>query len=389
MATLQARMPLFAFMLRGCEEPKRFGLWLVAVSILCLLTACSAPVRNQPSAVAGIPSIAPPSPATVQAIAQAVGSIDDVEPPCTDTGNAADLLEQARAAASAGDEARAQQLAQTASNASLKAVNDCYLSRSRDLVADIHGHPLLDAQRNSLNQANKYIDAQNGRAAYDLLKGLWSSVFAQEALQAQNLEPIANSLSGLNPSTNPAQGCTGCCENDSTLFILVYPRDFYTGYSIRKAHLFIDGDATRLGDASQDTYAVAGTISGMDKTFQPVFQLGPLTLTPDAGTTVFARRAHSHEEDFSWTVTSPSITSQVEKEYPVLAYLPVWKHYKPDFRVFNKAAGCNPTAADTRDIFGKDTDNALSTILVWNYLILLGLIVCMGFGVLIHWKLKR
>src|SRR5690348_15294689 len=70
-----------------------------------LLAGCA---TSKPAAA---PAPAAPAAATTQAINDAQAVIAGAQAPCNDTGNAADLLAQAQAAAKSGDDAKAQQLA--------------------------------------------------------------------------------------------------------------------------------------------------------------------------------------------------------------------------------------------------------------------------------------
>lgn len=99
---------------------------VIALSCAALLSACA---TNKPTPAAAAP-FGPPVSLT-QAIDDAQAIISGAQAPCTDTGNAADLLNIAQAASAAGDYAKAQQLAKQAADAASTALNLCYKSQSQ------------------------------------------------------------------------------------------------------------------------------------------------------------------------------------------------------------------------------------------------------------------
>jgi nucleoid-associated protein YgaU len=120
------------------------------------------------------PAASGPSPAMLatQAISDAQAVISGAQSPCTDTGNAADLLSQAQAA-QASDPAKAQQLAAQAKQVASDAINNCYLAKAKDLQSQAQGYKNLSAdQQSRLTQAGQYIGANQGKPAYDLLAAL-------------------------------------------------------------------------------------------------------------------------------------------------------------------------------------------------------------------------
>ena len=114
-----------------------------------------------------------PSPATTQAIADAQAVINGAQAPCTDTGDASQLLAQAQTAAQAGDDAKAQQLAAQAKQDAETAINNCYLGLAKEQLALAQGYTNLNAdQQNRLNQGQTDINNNQGKPAYDVLSAL-------------------------------------------------------------------------------------------------------------------------------------------------------------------------------------------------------------------------
>jgi nucleoid-associated protein YgaU len=134
-----------------------------------LMAGCAS---NKPQpAAAPAPSQAQAAAAT-QAISDAQAVISGAQSPCTDTGNAADLLSQAQAA-QATDAAKAQQLAGQAKQTASDTVNNCYGAKDKDLQAQVAGFNNLNAdQQARLAQAQADMAAGNNKAAYDLLAAL-------------------------------------------------------------------------------------------------------------------------------------------------------------------------------------------------------------------------
>ncbi len=134
-----------------------------------LVAGCAS---NKPKAQ---PAATGPSPATAaatQAISDAQAVISGAQSPCTDTGNAADLLSQAQAA-QATDPAKAQQLAAQAKQVASDAINNCYLAKAKDLQSQAQGFKNLSAdQQARLAQGGQYIGSNQGKPAYDLLAAL-------------------------------------------------------------------------------------------------------------------------------------------------------------------------------------------------------------------------
>jgi nucleoid-associated protein YgaU len=134
------------------------------------LVAGCASNKPKPQAAASGPT--PAAAAATQAISDAQAVIAGAQSPCTDTGNAADLLSQAQAA-QASDPAKAQQLAAQAKQAASDAINNCYLAKAKDLQSQAQGFKSLSAdQQSRLAQAGAYIGSNQGKPAYDLLAAL-------------------------------------------------------------------------------------------------------------------------------------------------------------------------------------------------------------------------
>jgi len=135
-----------------------------------LLAGCA---TNKPQPQAAAPTApSAQAQAATQAIADAQSLISGAQAPCTDTGNAADLLNQAQAA-QATDPAKAQQLAAQAKQAASDAINNCYLAKAKDLQTQAQGFKNLSAdQQSRLSQGGQYISGNQGKPAYDLLAAL-------------------------------------------------------------------------------------------------------------------------------------------------------------------------------------------------------------------------
>lgn len=132
------------------------------------------------------PQAAPPPPgpnaATTQAIADAQAVINGAQAPCTDTGDASQLLAQAQAAGQAGDNAKAQQLAAQAKQDAETAINACYLSHAKDLLTQAQGYTNLNAdEQNSLNQCQTDITNNQGKPAYDTCSALVAQLQAAKS----------------------------------------------------------------------------------------------------------------------------------------------------------------------------------------------------------------
>ncbi|HET7674642.1 MAG TPA: LysM peptidoglycan-binding domain-containing protein [Gammaproteobacteria bacterium] len=152
--------------------------------------------------IAGCASKPPPKPqasaATTQAIQDAQSAINNVQAPCTDTGNAQDLLQQARDAASSGNDARAQDLASQASQAVQEAVNNCYLANARDELARAKQFTNLNSdQQSRLNDGEQAIQNNDGRRAYETLSSLNAELAAAQTtytvMRGDSLWKIAGS----------------------------------------------------------------------------------------------------------------------------------------------------------------------------------------------------
>ncbi|MBU6470143.1 MAG: LysM peptidoglycan-binding domain-containing protein [Gammaproteobacteria bacterium] len=133
------------------------------------------------------PQAAPPPPpgpnaATTQAIADAQAVINGAQAPCTDTGDASQLLTQAQAAGQAGDNAKAQQLAAQAKQDAETALNTCYLNHAKDLLTQAQGYTNLNAdEQNSLNQCQTDINNNQGKQAYDTCSALVAQLQAAKS----------------------------------------------------------------------------------------------------------------------------------------------------------------------------------------------------------------
>jgi len=123
-----------------------------------------------------------PNAATTQAIADAQAVINGAQAPCTDTGDASQLLAQAQTAGQAGDNAKAQQLAAQAKQDAETAINDCYMSHAKDLLAQAQGFTNLNSdQQNRLNQGQTSINNNQGKPAYDVLAALVAELQAAKS----------------------------------------------------------------------------------------------------------------------------------------------------------------------------------------------------------------
>lgn len=120
-----------------------------------------------------------PSAATTQALQDARSAINSTQYPCTDTGNAGQLLQEAQNAADAGNDARAQDLAAQAKQAAQDAVNQCYLRMARQELDKARQFTNLNFdQKSRLNDGEQAIQNQEGRRAYNILSALNSELSA-------------------------------------------------------------------------------------------------------------------------------------------------------------------------------------------------------------------
>jgi nucleoid-associated protein YgaU len=146
----------------------------LSVSLLLCVGLLAGCVSNKPKTdqTAAAPAPSQAAAAATQAIADAQSVISGAQSPCTDTGNAAALLQQAQAA-QASNPAQAQQLADQAKQAASDAINSCYLAKAKDLQSQAQGFKNLSAdQQARLTQAGTYISSNQGKPAYDLLAAL-------------------------------------------------------------------------------------------------------------------------------------------------------------------------------------------------------------------------
>ncbi|MGH8400319.1 MAG: hypothetical protein ACRESU_04380, partial [Gammaproteobacteria bacterium] len=90
---------------------------------------------------------AAPAAATTQAMDDAQAVISSAQAPCTDTGNASDLMTQAQTASQSGDDAKAQQLYAQAKQVAADAINSCYLSQANALLTQAQGYTNLNADQ--------------------------------------------------------------------------------------------------------------------------------------------------------------------------------------------------------------------------------------------------
>jgi len=123
-----------------------------------------------------------PDAATTQAIADAQAVINGAQAPCTDTGDASTLLAQAQQAGQAGDNTKAQQLAAQAKQDAETAINNCYMSHAKDILAQAQGYTNLNSdEQNSLNQCQTDINNNQGKSAYDTCSALVAQLQAAKS----------------------------------------------------------------------------------------------------------------------------------------------------------------------------------------------------------------
>ncbi|HVC37202.1 MAG TPA: hypothetical protein VNF46_02260 [Gammaproteobacteria bacterium] len=158
---------------------KNYAKHLAVVLLTAGIAVGCATHKVQPVAAA---APAGPNAATTQAIADAQAVINAAQAPCTDTGDASQLLAQAQQAGQAGDNAKAQQLAAQAKQDAETAINNCYMSHARDLLAQAQGFTNLNAdQQNRLNQGQTDINNNQGKPAYDVLSALVAELQAAKS----------------------------------------------------------------------------------------------------------------------------------------------------------------------------------------------------------------
>lgn len=145
----------------------------LAVLLIVGTVAGCATNKPTPAPAAATKAASQPSAATTQAISDAQAVVSSAQAPCTDTGNAADLIQQAQAAAAAGDNAKAQQLADQAKQVASDALKNCYCAKAKDLDTQAQGYKGLNAdQQSRLKEAQQDEANGNCKAAYDILSAL-------------------------------------------------------------------------------------------------------------------------------------------------------------------------------------------------------------------------
>jgi LysM repeat protein len=158
---------------------KNYTKYLAVVMLTAGIAVGCATHKVQPVAA---PAPTGPNAATTQAIADAQAVINGAQAPCTDTGDASQLLTQAQAAGQAGDNDKAQQLAAQAKQDAETAINNCYMSHARDLLAQAQGFTNLNSdQQNRLNQGQTDINNSQGKPAYDVLAALVAELQAAKS----------------------------------------------------------------------------------------------------------------------------------------------------------------------------------------------------------------
>lgn len=114
-----------------------------------------------------------------QAIDNARSMINGAEEPCTDTGDAGDLLSQAEAAEAEGNFEEAQSLAEQAAEAAEAAQSDCYMDAAADEIEKANTFTNLTSdQRSRLSGAESDYDSGNYRDAYEAARSLVSELEA-------------------------------------------------------------------------------------------------------------------------------------------------------------------------------------------------------------------
>lgn len=141
---------------------KQFAILLIALGFLA---GCA----SKPPA----PEMKAPSAATTQAIADAQAAIDAAKSAGAMTSDAEDLLAQAKTAATAGDDTKAQDLAGQAKQKADEALNDFYLGKAKDELAQAKQFTHLNQdQMSRLSEGEQAISNNEGHHAYDVLSAL-------------------------------------------------------------------------------------------------------------------------------------------------------------------------------------------------------------------------
>jgi nucleoid-associated protein YgaU len=144
--------------------------YLKHVAIALVFAGVAACATNKPAPAPQ--AAAPAASAVTQTISDAQAVVASAQAPCTDTGNASDLISQAQAAATT-DANKAQSLAGQAKQTASDSMNSCYAAKDKDLVAQAQGFSGLNAdQQARLAQAQADMAAGNNKAAYDILAAL-------------------------------------------------------------------------------------------------------------------------------------------------------------------------------------------------------------------------
>lgn len=114
-----------------------------------------------------------------QAIENARSVMDSAEEPCTDTGDAGNLLSEAEAAEEEGNFEDAQSLAEQAAEAAQAAQEDCYEEHAGEQIEKANTFTNLSSdQRSRLRDAESDYDNGNYRDAYEEARALVSELEA-------------------------------------------------------------------------------------------------------------------------------------------------------------------------------------------------------------------
>lgn len=245
------------------------------IGACCLVVGCA---TNKPTpAPAAAAAAGSPFAATTQAISDAQAVVGGAQGPCAYTGNAGDLIQQAEAAASAGDDAKAQQLAALGKQIAYDMINNCWARLAGQLYAHLTrtGAPIVQPP----------------------------AVVSRRA-------PVP-----LNQPQAPS-----CIESDALPFELIYPTRLEIGgehnaLNYSSAMLVIDpdhnNDENRSG-ATAGTQSSQGTITRYTRRFAPGLNFAPPVISaskPAEEDAYFGPAASRREQVFQLTLVPKATTS--------------------------------------------------------------------------------
>ncbi|HEY5719432.1 MAG TPA: LysM peptidoglycan-binding domain-containing protein [Gammaproteobacteria bacterium] len=153
-----------------------------ALLVTTLAAGCASTPKEQPAPAPAQPA-APAGPSAAdaeRAISDADANIAAAKKSCNLWRDTAKMLDDARAAAKEGDNAKAIKLAKSASRQAADCVNQAYLEKSKFLLDEARGYQsgMSSSQQGTLRAAEEAYTNRDGKRTYDLLSGLLAELRA-------------------------------------------------------------------------------------------------------------------------------------------------------------------------------------------------------------------